>query len=39
LKGIEKKLVHITLQYTTYHLNPLQSEIIQTNPKGEILKT
>jgi hypothetical protein len=24
LKGIEKKLVHITLQYTTYHLNPLQ---------------
>ena len=33
LKGIEKKLVHITLQYTTYHLNPLQYQIIQTRPK------
>jgi hypothetical protein len=33
LKGIEKKLVHITLQYTTYHLNPLQYQIIQTSPQ------
>jgi hypothetical protein len=34
LKGIEKKLVHITLQYTTYQLNPLQYQIIQTSPKS-----
>jgi hypothetical protein len=33
LKGIEKKLIHITLQYTIYHLNPLQSEITQTSPQ------
>jgi hypothetical protein len=27
------KLVHITLQYTLYHLDPLQSKIIQTSPE------
>jgi hypothetical protein len=31
LKG---KLVYITLQYTLYHLNPLQSKITQTSPEG-----
>jgi hypothetical protein len=33
-RGLKKKLVHITLQYTTYHLNPLQYQIIQTSPKA-----
>jgi hypothetical protein len=31
LKG---KLVHITLQYILYHLNPLQSKITQTSPQA-----
>jgi hypothetical protein len=33
LKGFKEKLVHITLRYVSYHLNPLQSEIVQTSPK------
>jgi hypothetical protein len=30
LKGLREKLVYITLQYTSYQPNPLQSEITQT---------
>jgi hypothetical protein len=33
LKGLREKLVHITLQYTSYQPNPLQSEITQTCPE------
>jgi hypothetical protein len=34
LKGLREKLVYITLQYTSYQPNPLQSEITQTCTKG-----